>query len=79
MSPATKPLGPSKIKHITRDELRKFMQREDPSATEELVKGPFDLMDKNKDGNVSKEFLYRYTENRKRFMVSHTDHQCVNP
>ncbi len=49
------------------------MQREDPSATEELVKVLFDLMDRIKDGTVlKKELLYRYTVNRKRFMVSHT-------
>jgi len=54
------------------------MQREDPSATEELVKCLVDLMDRNKDGTVSKkEFLYQYPVNRKRFMVSQTDHQCV--
>jgi Ca2+-binding EF-hand superfamily protein len=61
--------------NITRDELRKFMQREDAFVTEEQVKGLFDLMDRNKDGIVSKkEFLHRYTLNRKRFMEVDTDH-----
>ena len=61
--------------NITRDELRKFMQREDASVTEDQVKGLFDLMDRNKDGTVSKkEFLYRYTLNRKRFMEVDVDH-----
>jgi hypothetical protein len=69
------PLRPSKIKHITRDEW--FSGKTHPPL-KSLVKCLVDLMDRNKDGTVSKkEFLYRYPVNRKPFMVSQTDHQCL--
>jgi Ca2+-binding EF-hand superfamily protein len=61
--------------NITRDELRKFMQREDPSVTEQHVKGLFDLMDRNKDGTVSKkEFLQRYILQKRLFVSVDVDH-----
>jgi Ca2+-binding EF-hand superfamily protein len=60
--------------NISRDELFKFMKQEDPSVTEEQVNSLFDLMDRDKDGTVSKsEILHRYTVNRKKFMAVDTD------
>ena len=60
--------------NISRDELFKFMKQEDPSVTEEHVNSLFDLMDRNKDGTVSKtEILQRYTLNRKKFLSVDTD------
>ena len=54
--------------------LRKSIRWENQGITEEQVKSTFDLMDMNKDGNVSKkEFLHRYTLNRRRFMEADTD------
>jgi Ca2+-binding EF-hand superfamily protein len=59
---------------ITLDVLRKSIRWENPAITEEQIKSIFDLMDMNKDGNVSKkEFLHRYTLNRSRFMEADTD------
>ena len=63
----------------SRDELVKFMQLEDASITEEQIESLVDLMDKNRDGAVSKkEFLYRYTLNRERFTAVDTDQSGGN-
>jgi len=63
----------------SRDEMFKFMQLEDAPITEEQIKSLVDLMDKNKDGAVSKkEFLYRYTLNRQRFTAVGTDQSGGN-
>jgi len=50
-------------------------QREDESVTGEEVKGLFALMDRNKDGTVSKkELLHRYILQTRRFVSVDVDH-----
>jgi Ca2+-binding EF-hand superfamily protein len=60
------------------DDLRKSILAEDPTLTEKQVKSILDLMDRDKDGRVSKkEFLHRYCLNKSRFTKADTDKSGV--